>query len=534
MPLGAGNTMKHLTVNDVKALGARLRDTLRNYRLRQLLLLSLAVSLVFPAVLSLAVYPILTDQLVKATEEEALRIGRHLSRLLPEQQPLGDSGFAANVQEILEDFGIRRLKLFDPVGTVRFSTHAEDMGKVNSNSYFHRLVASGQPYSKVVKKEQMTLEGQRIGSDVVETYVPIMRNGHFVGALEIYLDITARRARLDRVVVIATLIPAAVMAAFLLLILSLTLRMEQAERERAKYRGLMEDALQSYKTRNEELNRVLTQLRETESQLIQSEKMASIGNLAAGVAHEINNPVGFVSSNLGTLEEYLANLMDYLNLCERLGAADTVDIPTIHQEMQRLRSSLDVDFIRQDTRQLIHECQDGMRRIAHIVADLKDFAHIDRAEVASVDVASLINKVLTVVNHELKYKAEVHTHYEPTPPLRCYPGRLGQVVLNLLVNAVQAIPERGRIDITVRQEEDRAVIAIRDTGGGMTPEIQRHIFEPFFTTKPVGQGTGLGLHITYQIVTAHGGTVEVESAPGSGTCFTLRLPLAGPPDQIGE
>ena len=267
-----------------------------------------------------------------------------------------------------------------------------------------------------------------------------------------------------------------------------------------------------------ELDGKIGELEAAHSQLLQSEKMASIGVLAAGVAHEINNPVGFVSSNLSTLKDYNASMIALLERC-RAGEASAADFDAV-----------EFDYLKDDIPALIGETRDGLDRVRKIVADLKDFSRVDRAEWQEADLNAGIDCTLNVVWNELKYKAEVVRDYDPAlPRVPCLPAQINQVVMNLLINAAQAITERGTITVRSGHDAQWAWIEVADTGVGMPPEVQRRIFDPFYTTKPVGKGTGLGLSISYDIVARHGGRIDVTSAPGAGTTFRVSLPLAGRP-----
>jgi signal transduction histidine kinase len=263
-----------------------------------------------------------------------------------------------------------------------------------------------------------------------------------------------------------------------------------------------------------EQHALIVRLKEAQAQLLQSEKMASIGQLAAGIAHEINNPVGYIKSNLNSLATYVGDLLRLVKVCE-------MD----KEEAARLKQELDYDFLCDDVSKLIEESREGVERVQHIVQDLKDFSHVDQVEWQSADLHRNLDSTLNLVWNELKYKAEVVRDYGELPLVECIARQLNQVFMNLLVNAAQAIPERGTITVRTRQQGDQAVVEIADTGVGIPPDKLHRIFEPFFTTKPVGKGTGLGLSIAYGIVQKHGGRIEVESTVSKGTIFRIVLPL---------
>jgi len=267
--------------------------------------------------------------------------------------------------------------------------------------------------------------------------------------------------------------------------------------------------------------------------LLQSEKMASIGQLAAGVAHEINNPAGFVCSNLTTLKEYAGGLMELADLWQKAIADGESGRfraePTLRAAKETLER-IDYAFLRDDLGSLLSESREGMDRIARIVSDLKDFSHVDKEDmVAECDINHLIDKAVNVAWNELKYKCEITKEYGSLPPMRVNGGQISQVILNLLVNAAQAMETYGSLRIRTGLDGACVRIEIQDSGAGIPPELLGKIFDPFFTTKPVGQGTGLGLHICQKIVTAHGGNISVSSLPGDGTTFTVSLPVSYAP-----
>ncbi|MBL8429464.1 MAG: DUF3365 domain-containing protein [Dechloromonas sp.] len=270
-----------------------------------------------------------------------------------------------------------------------------------------------------------------------------------------------------------------------------------------------------------ELAGKVDELEASQSQLLQSEKMASIGQLAAGVAHEINNPVGFVNSNLGTLRGYSEQMIALLERCRR-GEASEADF-----------AAIDFDYIRSDVGDLLNESRDGLDRVKKIVVDLKNYSRIDQSAWQDADLNSGIESTLNVAWNELKYKADVVREFGNLPPVPCVAAQINQVVMNLLVNAVHAIDTHGTITVRTGHDETWAWIEVADTGKGMTPEVMKRIFEPFYTTKPVGKGTGLGLSLSYDIVRKHDGKIEVSSEVGVGTTFRVVLPLNGKSEAAG-
>lgn len=291
-------------------------------------------------------------------------------------------------------------------------------------------------------------------------------------------------------------------------------------------RRCAEEALHASKEQLEEANRRLT---ENQSQLVQSEKMACIGQLAAGIAHEINNPVGFVMSNIGTLTGYVAAMKKMLDQYEELARAVRREDGTRHTDvLDRIgetRRREELAYIMADIDKLLAESIDGTGRIRDIVQNLKNFARTDDEQAKLANINDGIEATLKIVWNELKYKCAVHKRLGDIPPIRCNPGQLNQVFLNLLVNAAQAILEHGDVTISTEAVDGCVVVRVSDTGRGIRPEHLPKIFDPFFTTKQAGKGTGLGLLISQEIVQRHNGTIEVESELGRGTTFTVRLPI---------
>ncbi|HEY1069116.1 MAG TPA: ATP-binding protein [Thermomonas sp.] len=281
------------------------------------------------------------------------------------------------------------------------------------------------------------------------------------------------------------------------------------------------------KRQYEELQRTVDRLASTQEQLLQSEKMASIGQLAAGVAHEINNPIGYVGSNLGTLQDYATAL---LALVEKYHEALFSEDPAGRREdLLQARQRLDIDYIVGDLPNLLKESREGIERVTKIVQDLKDFSRVGRDQkMQPADLLQGLDSTLNIVWNDLKYKVRLEKHYGNLPPVECLASEINQVFLNLLLNAGQAIEQRGTIELASGCDDNEAWISITDSGCGIPPEAMPHLFDPFFTTKPIGRGTGLGLAISYGIVAKHHGRIDVSSRVGQGSTFRVVLPIRQP------
>ncbi|MEW6739768.1 MAG: ATP-binding protein [Nitrospirota bacterium] len=280
-----------------------------------------------------------------------------------------------------------------------------------------------------------------------------------------------------------------------------------------KYKELSETLEQRVQERTEELKRAYTRL-------LQQEKMASIGQLAAGVAHEINNPIGFIYSNLNTFGKYVKNLTEMLEFYRRQEATD------IRQETEELYKKLKIDFITSDIQDLIKQSTDGAERIKNIVANLKGFSHIDEAADREMSINAEMDNTISVLSYEIKARsAEIVKHYGKIAGFFGNPGLICQAFLNILLNALHSRDDNIIVTIKTEQHGDNAVISIADNGIGIPPEIQSRIFEPFFTTKDVGRGTGMGLAVAYDIISRYGGNIEVKSELGKGSTFVITLPL---------
>ncbi len=286
-------------------------------------------------------------------------------------------------------------------------------------------------------------------------------------------------------------------------------------------------------TKNKRLKTAMARLEETQAHMLQTEKMASIGQLSAGVAHEINNPTGFVRSNLKTLDDYQKDIVALIKKYQELAGEvrsgltagmDTNQIENLLSDIASFENEIEIGDILEDISDLINDCLEGTERIKKIVYDLKDFAHPGEDNLQSIDINKGLISTLNVVNNEIKYKADLETDLGDIQTVRGYPQQLNQVFMNILVNAAQAMNEKGRIRVVTRQEGDDVVVAISDTGCGIAPENLNKIFDPFYTTKEVGKGTGLGMNIAYNIIKKHHGTIQVDSELCRGTTFTIRIP----------
>ncbi len=299
----------------------------------------------------------------------------------------------------------------------------------------------------------------------------------------------------------------------------------------ASYQQELVRLTETLEQEKQQQQQLILKLEQAQNQLLQSEKMAAIGQLAAGVAHEINNPVGFIFSNLQSLADYSSKMLKAIEVLGKM--VDKTAQPSLTNLKTDLYQRLNLAFLLQDCPELINESLDGARRVMEIVKSLKDFSHVDSQDWQLADVSTGLDSTLRILQNELKYKAEVIKNYQPNlPQLYCQAMQLNQVFMNLLVNAAQAMEGFGRITIDLYQQEEDLLVKICDSGKGIAPEHLKRIFEPFFTTKAVGEGTGLGLSLSYSIIHRHQGSLQVESEVGKGSCFTIRLPLhqtaAGP------
>lgn len=741
----------------------------------KILIAAALLASLFPLLNLFLIYPKYQGQMLESVKHEARQLAHHLSRsVIVDADSLRAEFDQQDEPFLLKDFDLIKIKVFDRQGVVIYSSERKDIGSVNSHDYFHTVVAQGQEYTKVVGRESRTAEGELLERDLVEIYLPVIRNGTFIGAFEVYYDITSQRDEYDRIYYVSLLYPVPLITLFIWLVgyilkqldirtvqrvldkqkieaqrNSLLLEQEKQRQlfvsvEKAKrqweatmdrledmvilvnaqwkvwrcnkevavfcerpfsdilnqdvvdifpglpvshtvegkkpfeyrheassrifsvtmypisfgdeeagiivtlhdqteikkltadleaknqeivlnsqelqraideisgliqrvvvnedfgtyFQGNFDQSCYEHKKcdktdclcygkkpmrcwqqagtfcgnkvqgkfaskylscsecsyfkamtanpmkligeqfnnmmrvlegKNKALHSAYTELKLTQSQLLQQEKMASVGQLAAGVAHEINNPVGFIASNLSSMRKYTARIAEYLTLeSELIAEAGNPDLDVRQAEAKK---KFKIDFMVRDVEDLVNESLEGCERVKKIVHDLKGFSRVDQAGLQTVDIHECLDSTINIAWNELKYKTKIEKHYQAKNPISCFPQQLNQVFMNLLVNAAHAIDKEGVIAIRTWQDDTHTLISISDTGRGMAPEIVGHIFEPFFTTKEVGKGTGLGLSIVYDIVTKnHHGDIVVESQVGQGSTFTVKIPF----EQLNE
>lgn len=284
-----------------------------------------------------------------------------------------------------------------------------------------------------------------------------------------------------------------------------------------RYRNLAESLEIKVEERTVELKRA-------HARLLQQDKMASIGQLAAGVAHEINNPMGFIYSNLQTMDKYVMRFIEMLNFY-RSYIPETTGKEAFMESARRKWEELKLDAVCNDVFELIKQSLGGAQRVKKIVSDLKDFSHVDAAGLYPVDLNDEIDKTLNVLIHEMPEGTEIVRNYGQLPGFVCKPALICQVFLNLILNAVQARNKELRLVIATMHDDESIRISVADNGPGIPEEMKNRIFEPFYTTRDVGSGAGMGLTVVYDIISAYGGTIEVNCPDKGGAVFTITLPI---------
>jgi signal transduction histidine kinase len=424
--------------------------------------ISVAAIVFLPAYIFLYLHPSFTNTLISGIEKEAQSIGEHLSAMLPESEielkrsSVSDD-FEEMVHKTIRDFSILKIKTFSPSGKVVFSTDSEEVGEINRKSYFTELVAKGSTYTKLVKKDTRTLEDKVVPADVIETYVPVMRNGRFIGAFEIYYDITDRKERLDQLIIGSSTI-----IVFVTIIL------------------LGAVIFSSFKAKRANLDR-----KRAEHALTNASKLESVGRLAFGIAHEINNPLTNVSLGVQILKN-------------RVGDNEVL------RELESIEKNIE--------------------KASVIAKELLQFSRSDESMFINVDIIGTIKSTLILLEHRLR-NVKVHLGLSDIPRVPGDPVKLEQVFINIIRNSVDALPDGGDIHISSSRKKGFVTVEVSDNGAGIADEDKQKLFEPFFTTKEVGRGSGLGLSICYSIIKQHNGHIEISSVAGKGTTVTIRLPV---------
>ena len=314
---------------------------------------------------------------------------------------------------------------------------------------------------------------------------------------------------------------------FLFLLQAKSKLMDELTEQQAKLKDALreKEAIAALaEARAKTVEQAIENLQKTQSQLIQAEKMSGLGQMMAGIAHEVNNPLNFINGNLSHINNYVKDLISLLSLYQK-------NFPQASPEIINYMEEIDLEFLLEDLPSLISSVEMGGHRIRDIILSLRNFSRLDEAEQKDVDLHEGIESTLLILNHKLKHNIEVVMDYESLPKILCYPAQLNQVFMNIISNAADELLETDikykQIAIQTSVDDLNSVcIRIQDNGKGIPPEIQDKIFTPFFTTKPIGKGTGLGLSISYQIIEKHHGTIEVISEVGKGTEFTIKIPLS--------
>lgn len=471
---------------------------------------------------------------------------------LSSTQALSDEELAAHptterlYQDILAKFEgvhVAKVKVFDLQGRTVFSSDLSQIGADKSQSQGFLAAISGSVVSQLGHRDTFqALQTTLTDRHLLSSYVPIYAEGseqEILGVFELYTDVTplvTHISQTQRSIILGSVLILAVLFIILLVFV------QRADRLLKQQYHLLQKSEGRYRRQADELEQALAELRQTQAQMLQSEKMSSLGQLVAGVAHEINNPVSFIHGNIGHARNYIEDLLGLVAVYER-------HYPQPENAIQAEAKAIDLEFIRDDLPKTLNSMQVGSDRIREIVVSLRNFSRLDEAEIKAVDIHNGIDSTLIILNHRLaadaeRSKIQVVKNYASLPKIQCFAGLLNQVFMNILSNAIDALDEKshqqtpkerqdqpGQITIRTALVRDGWVgIEIADNGLGISPEIEAKIFNPFFTTKPIGKGTGMGMSISYKIITErHGGSLTYASTPGQGTQFRIQIPIAQVP-----
>lgn len=290
-----------------------------------------------------------------------------------------------------------------------------------------------------------------------------------------------------------------------------------------KAREELRKANLSLESTNEALHATVANLKAAQEQLVQAEKMASLGQLTAGIAHEINNPINFVTANIQPLKDDMADIIKIIDHYQEI--IKKKGLENEFSEIEKNKQGVNVELTKKEINNLLKGIEDGAMRTSEIVKGLRNFSRLDQNVFRKANMNESLESTLTLLHSSYKNRVEIIKQYGDLPEIDCFPGQINQVFMNILSNAIQAIPAEGKIFIKTWHDQNNVKISIKDTGAGMTDEVRKKIFDPFFTTKDVGKGTGLGLSISFGIIQKHNGDIEVFSKPGDGTEFIIRIPI---------
>ena len=452
----------------------------------------------------------------------------------------------AEITSQLAGLPVAKVKVFDLQGRTVFSTDIAQIGNDKSKSSGFLSAKSGQVVSQLGHRDTFkAVQGNLEDRHLLSSYIPLQRGTTektTVGVFELYTDVTPLLRRIERTqqrIVLTSLLVLGVLYIVLLLFVQRAERLlkqqyQQVQASEERYR-LQSTELEA---RTEKLSEALKQLQATQGQLIHQEKMSGLGQMVAGIAHEINNPVNFIHGNLRHIKRYTHDLISFLTLYEKA-------YPEPPVEIEQSAEDLDISFLKEDLEKILSSMNMGTQRIRSIVLSLRNFSRKDEAEHKAINIHEGVESTLLLLGHRLKEQnnrpaINIVRHFDDLPLVECYAGQLNQVFMNILVNAIDAIDveserdssDKAQPQITIRTEHcaDSVVISIADNGSGMPSSVQAHVFEPFFTTKPVGKGTGMGMAISYQLITEkHKGQLTCFSDPGVGTEFVIEVPIKSAP-----
>ena len=416
-------------------------------------------------------------------------------------------------------------KLDDAIQTVneRSPDLYKSYGTTNTKAANDRLVAMEIQSFDLVRQGNLAAATRLLHGDSYETYKQIYTAGVRRSNEAIYRQTEAAQRRFSRSLWASSAISGLSLGVLLPMWIGVLQILKKYLNELNIERNRIRQLNTGLEQRTFELTRAMKELKQAQGQLVQTEKMSSLGQMVAGIAHEINNPIGFVQGNIPYLEDYFQDLLGLIRLYE-------TEYPQPTPAIEGKRKEMCMDFLLEDIPNILASMAVGTSRVSNIVVSLRNYARLDEATIKNVDIHEGVESTLLILNHRIQHDVEVIRDYGTLPLVRCSPSQLNQVFTNIIANALDAMLDSNsatkQLIIKTRTvNSDQIQISLRDTGPGISPEVKPKIFDPFFTTKPVGEGTGLGLGICFKIVEQHQGTIDVETAVGRGTAFVITLPV---------